>query len=365
MIVHIMLNTVFTKPYVDFILSSFDRSQHRFLIVGGADPDEIPTPQEPEVLDRVRNFRPRSATAAMFRFLARETADADRIVLHGLFDPRTTVFLYLRPDRCRRSCWVIWGADLHIYQQLRAGRALGTADRLIRGRVFKNLAFVVALAPGDVEVLNEAYGLSKAWTIGAYVNVVTAEHLEAQPQRSRRSEEPVRILVGNSASASNNHADVLEVLSRFRDESMTVLVPLSYGDPEYADAVREIGRRHLGDRFVALDSFLPPEEYARLLSTIDVAVFNHTRQQALGNYFALAYLGVKIYARVEGLSARYLTGEMGIPTFDVASLTSIGFSDLPTMEPVDRDRAREGARAFYDPSRRRDVWERVFFGRIG
>lgn len=364
MIVHIMLNTVFTRPYIEFVLAHFDRRQHRFLIVGGADPDEIPTPEDPEVLDRVRAFRSRSTSAMMYRFLLRQTRDADRIVLHGLFDPRTTMFLYLNPGRARRSCWVIWGADLHIYRELRDSAALSLADRLVRGRVFRTLAFVVPLAPGDVDVLEGAYGIAKDWTIGVYINVVTVEQLDAQPLRTRAPGQPVRVLVGNSASASNNHAEVLELLARFKDEPVEILVPLSYGDASYAASVRSRGAELLGDRFIALDKFLAPPEYAALLATIDVAIFNHTRQQALGNYFALAYLGTKIYTRTDGPSARYLAGDMGIPMYEVATLATVPFEQLPVMDPVDREEARRAARAFYDPRHLVSVWERVFSAHI-
>ena len=277
---------------------------------------------------------------------------------------RTTLFLYLHPDVARRSCWVIWGADLHFYTEYRNNRWLRLADRVIRGRVFELLEFVVALAPGDVDVLRDAYGVTKRWTLGMYINPVTAELLDAQPARTRGVGEPVRILVGNNSAPSNNHLEILNLLARFRNEQIQVLVPLSYGDKDHAELVRESGIRTLGGGFVALDEFLDPSEYAALLSTVDVAIFNHARQQALGNYFALAYLGAKIYTRMDGPSAKYLSGQMGVPLYEVATIGTVAFKDFPKMSDDERAKSRLAARTFYDPTRLRSVWEQVFSDRV-
>lgn len=49
-----------------------------------------------------------------------------------------------------------------------------------------------------------------------------------------------------------------------------------------------------GDNFILLTEFLSPEEYAKILANVDVAIFAHRRQQALGNILALIYIGKKV-----------------------------------------------------------------------
>ena len=42
----------------------------------------------------------------------------------------------------------------------------------------------------------------------------------------------INILIGNSATETNNHIEVLDLLSKFKNEDIKIYVPLSYGDME-------------------------------------------------------------------------------------------------------------------------------------
>ena len=53
----------------------------------------------------------------------------------------------------------------------------------------------------------------------------------------------------------------------------------------------------MGEKFVYIDKFIPFEKYLETLNCIDIAIFNHKRQQAVGNITTLLGLGKTVYIR--------------------------------------------------------------------
>lgn len=103
------------------------------------------------------------------------------------------------------------------------------------------------------------------------------------------------ILLGNSASATNNHLEAFDLLSEFDLKDRKIVTPLSYGCHKYARAIKSKGTKQFGDRFVPLTSFLPIEEYNQLMSNCGIVIMNHYRPQAVGNIIAALYMGCKVF----------------------------------------------------------------------
>ena len=105
-------------------------------------------------------------------------------------------------------------------------------------------------------------------------------------------------LLGNSATASNNHADAFELL-RGRLGEGRVVVPLSYGDGVYGEKVAERGRDVLGERCDPLREWMSLDDYNRRIQRCGFVLMNHRRQQAVGNIGASLYRGATVYLRRE------------------------------------------------------------------
>jgi len=103
------------------------------------------------------------------------------------------------------------------------------------------------------------------------------------------------IQLGNSASATNNHADALAFLSRPEFRAHRVVVPLGYGDGRYRLEVASAGQTLLGDRFVPMMGFLPLAQYLSIMASCGHVVMNHLRPQALGNIYAALWRGASVY----------------------------------------------------------------------
>lgn len=100
------------------------------------------------------------------------------------------------------------------------------------------------------------------------------------------------IIVGNSASYTNNHRYVFEKLLNSDLGSRQVIVPLSYGAGK--DYVINLGKI-LGERFHPITDFLPLEEYNKLLTSADTFIYGSFRQEAFGNILVALYLGGTVF----------------------------------------------------------------------
>jgi len=116
--------------------------------------------------------------------------------------------------------------------------------------------------------------------------VITKERLSAKQN----------ILVGNSATLTNNHLDAFALITRRLDPDSyeRVICPLSYGKKEIAKAVSERGYACFGRKFQPVLEFLPRHDYAALMESCHTVLMNHVRQQALGNLAIAASSGARI-----------------------------------------------------------------------
>ncbi|RUO37307.1 hypothetical protein CWE13_04910 [Aliidiomarina shirensis] len=103
------------------------------------------------------------------------------------------------------------------------------------------------------------------------------------------------VLIGNSATPSNNHLEVFELINRRSlFSSFDIIVSLAYGDEEYKNWLNAIGQNYFGERYKPFERFVPVEDYLLLISTCSHVILNHRRQQAGANVvFALA-LGARV-----------------------------------------------------------------------
>lgn len=114
------------------------------------------------------------------------------------------------------------------------------------------------------------------------------------------------ILLGNSATSTNNHIDICSLLKK-RKIKNTCVMPLSYGENYYKELLCSV----IGDdkQFQLLLDFVPKDTYYKLLLSCRVGVFGHIRQQAMGNILTLIRQGSKVYLYKDSVAYKYLHRE--------------------------------------------------------
>ncbi|AKB33077.1 4-alpha-L-fucosyltransferase [Methanosarcina siciliae HI350] len=127
------------------------------------------------------------------------------------------------------------------------------------------------------------------------------------------------ILVGNSATPSNNHMEVFDFLRTQNLSGKKIICPLSYGNSEYANILKKKCRAFFGDSFLSVDEFMPYESYVNLISSCSNVIMNHHRQQGGGNVLAMLYLGAKVFLNEKNPLYVYYK-ESGIVIFTIDEL---------------------------------------------
>ena len=104
------------------------------------------------------------------------------------------------------------------------------------------------------------------------------------------------IIIGNSASISNNHLYVFEKLHTLGNLDKNIIVPLSYGIKEkYVNMVNDAGETFWGKRYQPVRNFMSLEEYNNLLLSANIFIYGNWRQEAVGNILIALYLGGKVF----------------------------------------------------------------------
>lgn len=191
----------------------------------------------------------------------------------GLLGPLTS-----RYSRARLS---LPGKMVRTYRTLRSSLPLGAAARA--ADVFS------APIPEDLPVFRSRFGGFRGRY--AQLNYASVEDTFA----TTRPVTGADILIGNSATLTNNHFEVLDLLARIGVADRRVVAPLSYGDRAYADAVAERGAESLRGDFVPIREFMPLEEYRGMVADCSVVVMGHRRQQGIGNVAGALWSGAHVF----------------------------------------------------------------------
>ena len=124
------------------------------------------------------------------------------------------------------------------------------------------------------------------------------------------------ILFGNSSSATNNHLEGLDILKTLDLKNRKVIVPLSYGDPNYREWINEKLLRGLGGNYHPLTEYITLEKYYELLQSCGIVIMNHYRQQAVGNIMIMLWMGAKVYLNEQNTVYIFLK-RIGVTVFSI------------------------------------------------
>ena len=286
MILHFCNMDKFISPFIDFMEENFDDfDDHIFYCVG--DKEKFPVKDRVNVI-----YVDRLVISNLLEFI-KLLHKAEKVILHSLFNMQMLRMLALQPWLLKKCYWVIWGGDLYYYKQLKQLTLRQKFNEVIRTFVIKRMGHLITYVPGDVELARKWYGAK-----GLYHEcIMYPSNLFKPLDIPKKRDNTVKIQVGNSADPTNNHFDLLEKLIPYKDEDIEIFAILSYGPKNHAELVIEKGNELFGKKFIPITTFMKPNEYLAFLGDIDIAMFGHRRQQAMGNTITLLGLGKRVYMR--------------------------------------------------------------------
>lgn len=287
-IIHIINRDRFSTGYIEFMRVHFPQYNHNFILLSvGATLDLVSF----DGIYYVENYKELRFNKGKYRMLQ----ECHKIIVSGVWD--MTEYLYLCGKKVLSKVYFhFWGGDFYKF------REFSTFDvkksKFILKRCLLRCAGVINLIEEDYTALKDIMGLNDVKHFVAPIGKNPKEDIDYAFYRNKEKKDNVyRILVGNSATVYNRHEEVFHMLSKFVDENIEIVCPLSYGKDTYRDEILEVGRDILGDKFHPILESLPKEEYVDFLASCDVGIFNNNRQQAMGNISIFARLGKKVYLR--------------------------------------------------------------------
>lgn len=267
-----------------------------------------------------KNFAVNPRALSGFSGVLRVARGCDALIAHGLLREATLLFVLLKTPL---KIWSGWGFDYYVtgagdkYPFLGSltkvyaeSSAFGKASlKKIKGlpfawlkrRAVAEVDYFSAPIPDDFDVMLRAYpAFSGKYIQLNYGDVATMFSAGAEDSAG------LNVLVGNSASQTNNHQEVFEKLALSELDGRQIIVPLSYGDADYREHVIKLGERYFGDRFVPLVEFIPLPDYVKIIASCNVVLMGHKRQQALGNIGSAIYHGAHVHLDVDCPTYRFL-----------------------------------------------------------
>jgi len=258
--------------------------------------------------------------------------------------------------------WFIWGFDLygnwHLFKQNifeSRTRSSLNKDKIHKHKLiynnfsyylFKKRVYVKLICKKIYKILNDAYNTNfykAVQLIDFAVPVIPTEYEMVKRINKNIQYAPFtygcledllgenfnktvinqsNILVGNSADPSNNHLEIFYILSKLNLRDRKVYVPLSYGgNSAYINIIMQTGYDLLGSNFCPIIQYMSIEEYNKILLSCGSLIFNHIRQQGVGNIIALSYLGATIFLNSKSPVYSYYKS-LGMSIFSIKHIES-------------------------------------------
>ena len=306
--IHIFPNEKFISAFIEKLDFYFNIEEHYFIYIEGKNVRELPIePRENNLI--ITSFKE--------FFIKKEIINekftlSDKIFIHGLYRWYFILFLNLKTDILFKSYWIIWGSDLYQYQNKSVFSQIKT---YFRKRIIQKISNFITYIYGDYNLAQQWYNAKGVF----HECFMYPSNLYKQYNIKPKEYSTINLQIGNSADPSNNHIEVLKQLARYKNENIQIFTPLSYGDKEYTKDVIEQGKEFFEDKFIPLVEFMSFEKYLKFLSEIDIAIFAHKRQQAMGNIITLLGLGKKVYIRSD-ITTWQLFQDIGVKVFDVEKI---------------------------------------------
>jgi dTDP-N-acetylfucosamine:lipid II N-acetylfucosaminyltransferase len=158
-----------------------------------------------------------------------------------------------------------------------------------RRKAINSISFFAPVLPDEFSGVKRIFTHLEyiEWNYGASATLLTDELLLKREAGS--------ILIGNSSDPSNNHFEVIELLSSLGVSDNDIILPLSYGSVRYKKKLLNSIKGFDNLTFKVLDGFMPKESYFDLLTDCGVVIMNHVRQQAGANINVMLFMGAKVF----------------------------------------------------------------------
>lgn len=263
---------------------------------------------------------------------------ADKIIVHSLASPYILLLLILFPKLGEKIYWVIWGKDLYFYHMISTPRFYHKLYEWLRKKAICQIKNVISIFEEDYKLAEKWYGVKanhvEAVSLYPYaldLEIFNKSHYPSKKTdlQKRNEKNHYTVILGNSASKTNNHIDALYKLKNCDKKIEKIICPLSYGgSKKYVNEVIACGKKLFGEKFSPITKFINKNDYFSMLQTVDIGIYNYSRQEGLGNIWSLILGEKTIYMQTQTSTTSFFSRN-NITVYDIKSLESGQIELLP------------------------------------
>lgn len=331
-IVHLMFNDKFLKPYVDFLNKYFDSQKHLVLCKRWF--DKYPFPEGENVFE-IKSFDYIDLNCAK------------KIVCHSVFDHEVIDKFYQEKKLLNKTCCVIWGGDFTD----RSKEEKQQKDLFVLGNFYQYIGGI------DESIVREMYNISDKQFFFRNVSYIFPLNKTILDNVTCTKKEYIQIQLGQSVQKSILNS--MDLLYKFRDENIMIVVILSYGGDGILE--KEIIKKGLdlfGDKFKYIDTYMNPEDYAKHIASNDILILNADHQNAVGNTTAHLYLGKKVFIRSDIPTGKFLLDNYDIHVYPTETINGLSFEEFTANSFAQSN--KKNSLSFFDEKCIAKAWQKVF-----
>ncbi len=299
--VHVMNNGLHSINVINFVNKYFPNDEHCFIF--------------PKVMFSRTKMKLVGVNNVYFCPVDNINLDkTKKIIIHGLFDSGLVNQLFLNKKLLAKTYWFIWGGDLY-----------SAPNNKKENYVRSNVAGI--LTAFDKEVYETRYGSCKE-----YFDITYPHDMDETMLVEQDPKDYVHIQINNSADVTT--LEMLDILSKFKDENIKISTILSYktvGDDDAKLKIMKKGYEIFGSKFNPIIEFMSREDYANHLASVDIYISNQNRQQGNGNASFICSLGHKVFVKSD-TSVYKKYNPLGIRYYDTYDIPNMSFEEFCHMD---------------------------------
>lgn len=346
-----------TKTYIRFVNENFESCNHKFIVLD----NPINIPSEFNNIDNIiiidRNDK-RYRELILNYIKSEET-----IILHSLcIDIYIQLFLLMKPSLIEKIIWVAWGMDLYQWKR-KSNKIIYKIKNFITCKFRQRIKSFVGIFPPDIEFFKKEFQSNAktfyaSYTGNLYNNLYKSDLENINLSNKNENNDCFNIQIGHSSTQVLGHIEVLKQLEKYKEKNIKLYLPLSYGDKNYGDRVQQKAYELFGDKAICLREMMPKDDYMEYISTIDIAIFNTTRQIGLGNISPMLYMEKKIYMPKGSVMYDFYSSQQ-VDIWDYNEIDNLDYSEF--IQPL---RFKGGRKYIVDNEldlkHKINMWDKVF-----
>lgn len=244
------------------------------------------------------------------------------LIIHYLTPLKTYVLKYMPKEI--PVIWVAWGGDAYPYfknfkeYEDQTAKIINKSNflnfkkttfydiyRLLKYgskpinkeiKSLKKINYLATVLPPEYDIIKKEFKLDASYVEFSY------DTRNDMFQENKNISLGESILIGNSATPSNNHIDVF---TKIKSTKHQLIIPLNYGDLKYSAKIIAIASKKYRNRFTPITNFMQLDDYQKLVLSCNTMVMHHIRQQGLGNICLAFYVGIRVFLNSKSIAFKY------------------------------------------------------------